>query len=139
MICPNCGFDQVITTNSRPTRKMTRTWRRKKCLKCGFIFTTHEIIDLSHITVTKKDGRKVRFSREKLYSGIYHIVVAGKKIDRGDAGVLADNITQEIEKEIILSRRQNLKTKEIKKLVLAYLKPRYKDHYLRYLAYFGSN
>ena len=139
MICPNCGLDEVITTNSRPTHKMTRRWRRRKCLKCGFIFTTHEIIDLSHITVIKKDGRKVRFSREKLYSGIYHIVVEEKGIDRGDAGVLANNITQEIEKEIILSRRQNLKTKEIKKLVLGYLKPRYKNHYLRYLAYFGSN
>jgi transcriptional repressor NrdR len=117
---------------------MTRTWRRKKCLKCGFLFTTHEIIDLSHITVAKKDGRKVRFSREKLYSGIYHIVVSGKKMDRGDAGTLADNITQEIEKEIILSKKQKLKTKEIKKIVLSYLKPRHKSHYLRYLAYFGN-
>lgn len=139
MICPRCGSDQVITINSRPTQKMTQTWRRKKCLKCNFIFTTHEKIDLSQITVIKKDGRKVKFSRAKLYSGIYQVVAGAKKVDRGKAGVTAEKITQEIEKIILLRRDEKIESQKIYRIVLEYLKPRYKGHYLRYLAYFSGN
>ena len=139
MICPKCGGDQVITTNSRPTQKMTQTWRRKKCLKCNFIFTTHEKIDLSQITVIKKDGRRVKFSRAKLYSGIYQAVAGAKKFDRGKAGVLAEKITEEIEKIIILRKDEIIESQKIYKLVLDYLKKNYRGHYLRYLAYFGKN
>jgi len=138
MICPLCGSDQLTVTNSRSTKGDTQIWRRRNCLKCGFVFTTHEMIDLSHLIVIKRSGRKVKFSRAKLYSGIYHAVVGAKKIDRGDAGELAEKIMGEIEKIIIKLKKKKIGTKEIKKIVLDYLKNRYRGHYLRYLAYFGN-
>lgn len=137
MICPKCGCDQLITTNSRPTSKNTQTWRRRQCLKCHFTFTTHETFDLSHITVIKKNKKKVKYVRAKLYSGVYTAIAGAKNMDRGNAGLLAEKITQELEMEILLQGLLEISTKQIKKMVLSYLKTRYYGAYLRYLSYFS--
>jgi len=137
MICPKCGNDQLITTNSRPTSKNTQTWRRRQCLKCRFIFTTHETFDLSHLTVIKKNGKKVKYIRAKLYSGIYEAYSSLKKMDRGDAGLLAEKATQDIERDILLSGIIQIKSLQIKKMVQNYLKSHRYGAYLHYLSYFS--
>jgi len=136
MICPNCSSEQLFVSNSRPTRKNTQIWRRRKCLKCGFIFTTNEKINLNHITVVKKSGKRVRFSRAKLYSGIYHVVVGGKKIDRGDAGLEAEEIMEKIEEIITLMKKRELSTEEIGDIALSVLKTKNQGAFLSYIAYF---
>ncbi|HAP37654.1 hypothetical protein A2574_02685 [Candidatus Shapirobacteria bacterium RIFOXYD1_FULL_38_32] len=136
MICPNCNSEQLFVTNSRPTRKNTQIWRRRKCLKCGFLFTTNEKINLNHITVIKKSGKRVRFSRAKLYSGIYHAIVGGKKMDRGDAGVEAEEIMEKVEEKITLMKKRELSTAEIGDIALSVLKIRNQGAFLSYIAYF---
>jgi transcriptional repressor NrdR len=44
--------------------------RRRACLKCNRRFTTYERIDEIPYMVVKKDGRRERFDRQKVLSGL---------------------------------------------------------------------
>ncbi len=137
MICPFCHSDQLIVTNSRPTGGGLEIWRRRKCLKCRGVITTHEKIDLSCIVVIKRSGKRVKYNRAKLYSGIYHAIANTKKLDRGTAGDLAEKVMRDIEKNIVSLKVREIKSTEILKIVARVLKASYPDSCLRYLAYFS--
>ena len=98
MECPFCQSNQTSVSNSRPTMNNSQIWRRRKCLKCKELFTTHEIIDLSHLVVVKKNGNKEKYSRVKLYSGIYNATVSSRPTERQK---LVEKITRKVEKEIL--------------------------------------
>lgn len=137
MFCPFCHSDQITVTNSRPTNKDTQIWRRRKCLKCNEVFTTREKIDISYVVVEKRDGRRVQYSRPKLYSGIYHAFVGRKRIDRGYAGDLAEHITQKIEEYFVTQKIKEIKSTDISDIVVKYLSKQYPDIALRYFDYFS--
>lgn len=132
MICPNCNSYQTFVINSRPTKSGLQTWRRRKCENCKKRFTTHEIIDLSHLIVIKRSGKKERFSRVKLYSGILWATI-GVKIKNREKVV--DKITSGIEKEILLLKRKIIPTSEIGKIVLKHLYQAQVSVFLRFLSY----
>ena len=46
MVCIYCGGKTAIK-NSRFQKRNNQTWRRRQCLKCNALFTTHEAVDLS--------------------------------------------------------------------------------------------
>ena len=97
MKCPYCHRPVTIVTNSRPTKKSTQIWRRRRCTHCQVLFTTHEIIDLSHLVVIKKSGQPEMYNHMKLYTGVYRATVSKtqnrtKKVDR---------VTREAESEIL--------------------------------------
>lgn len=137
MYCPFCHSDQIEVSNSRPTNRNTQVWRRRKCLKCGEIFTTREKIDISYVIVIKKDGRRVQYSRPKLYSGVYHALTGRKRIDRGDAGLIADDIIQKIEEYFVSQKIKEISSSDIGNLVVNFLAKQYPDIALRYFAYFS--
>lgn len=140
MNCPFCGSENVKVTNTRLTRKQTETWRRRLCLNCKESFTTYERIDLSYLIVEKNDGRKVYYNRAKLFSGIYHCAINLKGVDRGDMGVLAEQITNQVENKILIKRTKTITTKQIFNLTSEILKTTEPGVYLHYLAYFrGKN
>jgi len=132
MECPFCHKEQTIVKNSRSTRGNSQIWRRRFCLNCREIFTTHEIIDLSHLVVIKKSGKKERFSRMKLYSGIYHSSNASKIPQRE---LFVDTITREVEKEILFLKKKEIKSSEIASIVLKTLRQRHTATFLRFLTY----
>ncbi len=68
MRCPYCGHDDSKVIDSRDVNEAVR--RRRECLECGSRFTTYERPQRTALLVTKKDGRREEFSREKLTSGI---------------------------------------------------------------------
>jgi transcriptional repressor NrdR len=138
MKCPFCASDQLIVTNSRPTNNELEIWRRRKCLRCGGLLTTHEKIDLSFITVIKRSGKRVKYNRAKLYSGIYQAIAATKKLDRGTAGDISEKIMQIIEKEIIGQKSREMTSENIFKITANILKNYYPDSCLRYIAYFSK-
>lgn len=136
MNCPFCQSSQIIVVNSRSTKKNTQIWRRRKCQTCGLLFTTYENIDLSYLVVIKKSGEKERYSRAKLFSSVYHAAVFEKRVDRGDAGTLAEKIIQEVEREILVLKRKRISSLEIFKLTCSILKKENYNVYLRYFSYF---
>lgn len=111
-------------------------WRRRKCQKCGFVFTTHEKIDFSHITVIKKDGRRVKFVEGRLFSGIYRSLVGGKESNQGYSRSVGSMITESIGEMIILKGKNEVTTDELGNMTLELLKNKDLGAWLRYLAYF---
>lgn len=70
MVCIYC-LASTRVVNSRLQKQNNHIWRRRKCLKCGSLFTTNERPDLgSTFTVEKAPGRVEPFSRDKLFVSI---------------------------------------------------------------------
>ena len=63
MLCPYCNASELKVTDKRDSGSESR--RRRECLKCGKRFTTYERVELD-LNIIKKDGRREKFSRDKL-------------------------------------------------------------------------
>ena len=70
MRCPFCGSEDTQVKDSRPTEDNTAIRRRRHCVACGSRFTTFERVQLRDLSVTKKQGARVPFDREKLARSI---------------------------------------------------------------------
>ena len=70
MKCPYCGFGQDRVVDSRESKEADSIRRRRECESCNRRFTTYERIDEIPYMVVKKDGRRERFDRQKVLSGL---------------------------------------------------------------------
>ncbi|MBI4343616.1 MAG: transcriptional repressor NrdR [Candidatus Omnitrophica bacterium] len=70
MKCPFCGHAEDKVVDSRASSGDASIRRRRECLGCGKRFTTYEQIEEQTLMVIKKDGRRERFDRQKLLSGL---------------------------------------------------------------------
>ena len=70
MKCPYCGFSQDRVVDSRESKEADAIRRRRECEKCNRRFTTYERIDEIPYMMIKKDGRRERFDRQKILSGL---------------------------------------------------------------------
>jgi len=70
MKCPFCGHQEDKVVDSRETKEGDSIRRRRECLRCDRRFTTYERIDEIPYMVVKKDGRRERFDRQKILSGL---------------------------------------------------------------------
>ncbi len=138
MQCIYCGGNYNRVLNSRDTKRGTQIWRRRKCLNCKEIFTTYEMIDLSHLTVTKKSGRTERFVPMKIYAGLFQACLYSKHADKGEMALHAKELTDKILIEVAKLTRKNMLTTEIRNLILDVLYKKSPETFLRYLAYVKS-
>lgn len=69
MRCPYCTHSETDVVDSRDTDDF-RIRRRRECAKCKRRFTTYEEVDKEDIFIIKKDGRREKFDRRKLMSGL---------------------------------------------------------------------
>ncbi len=91
MVCLYCGHKTSVV-NSRSQKKTNQTWRRRKCLSCGAIFTSVELADLrSSILYLDKSGHSKPFERDKLLISIYESLK-----HRNDAQAAATALTSTI-------------------------------------------
>ena len=74
MKCPYCGHLEDKVVDSRETKEGDSIRRRRECLRCDRRFTTYERIDEVPYMVVKKDGRRERFDRQKILSGLLRAV-----------------------------------------------------------------
>src|SRR5213594_1549664 len=70
MKCPFCGHLQDKVVDSRESKEGDAIRRRRQCLACQRRFTSYERIEEIPYMVVKKDGRRERFDRQKLLSGL---------------------------------------------------------------------
>jgi transcriptional repressor NrdR len=70
MKCPFCGFAQDRVVDSRESKEADSIRRRRECEQCLRRFTTYERIDEIPHMVVKKDGRREKFDRHKVLSGL---------------------------------------------------------------------
>ncbi|HRJ19352.1 MAG: transcriptional regulator NrdR [Bryobacteraceae bacterium] len=127
MICPFCGFAEDRVIDSRESKEGDVIRRRRECLQCLRRFTTYERIDEIPYLVVKKDGRREKFDRQKVLSGLLKAcekrpVSMARLAEIVDSveGVLADKAEREIS------------TAEIGELLMANLKGLDKIAYVRF-------
>ena len=70
MLCPFCGHLQDKVIDSREGKEGESIRRRRECLQCARRFTTYERIDEIPYMAIKKDGRREKFERQKVLSGL---------------------------------------------------------------------
>jgi len=103
MNCPFCGYKEDRVIDSRESREGDAIRRRRECLQCLRRFTTYEKIDEIPYLVIKKDGRREKFDRQKVLSGLLKacekrtisMATLAKLVDDVD-GLLADKPEREI-------------------------------------------
>src|ERR1700761_3431360 len=70
MTCPFCGHREDKVIDSRESKEGESVRRRGDCLAWKRRFTTYERCDEVPFMVIKKDGRREKFDRQKVLSGL---------------------------------------------------------------------
>lgn len=127
MLCPYCNHNETKVTDKRDQDSVTR--RRRECLKCAKRFTTFERVELD-LYVIKKDGRRQRFSRDKLYEGI------SKNLEkRPFSSEQVESIVNEVEANIYrIAKDKDITSSKIGDIVMNKLKKIDKVAYIRFAA-----
>src|ERR1700739_4486515 len=114
MKCPYCGFTQDRVVDSRESKEADSIRRRRECERCNKRFTTYERIDEIPYMVVKKDGRREKFDRQKVLTGLLRACekrpVPISKLEQ---------IVNETESFVIESAERERKTSELGELIMS--------------------
>ncbi len=127
MLCPYCTASETKVTDKRDSGSVAR--RRRECLKCGKRWTTYERVELD-LNVIKKDGRREKFSRGKLFEGI------DKNLQkRPFTSEQIDKIVDDVEANIYrVAKDKDIKSSKVGDIVMNKLKRIDKVAYIRFAA-----
>lgn len=127
MQCPYCNAGETRVTDKRDSQEITR--RRRECLKCKKRFTTYERVELD-LNVIKKDGKRERFSRDKLFSGV------SKNLEKRPISTAEiEDIVSDMEARIYrVAKDKDIKSSKIGEIVMSKLKKVDKVAYIRFAA-----
>ncbi|MFS8158741.1 MAG: transcriptional regulator NrdR [Candidatus Roizmanbacteria bacterium] len=111
MKCIFCFQANTDVVETRTSEDSLAIRRRRHCPDCGKRFTTYERTESLPFIVIKRDGRRERFSREKLVQGILKAV---EKTQVPYAQV--EKIADEVESEL-----RNMNETEVESMILGNL------------------
>ena len=127
MKCPYCNYEETQVIDSRDTENLEATRRRRECAKCNKRFTTYERLEEADIVVVKKEGKRERFERQKVISGILKACekrpISLEKIEK-----LVDDVESDLRKRDSVE----VDSKVIGNLVMKKLKALDKVAYIRF-------
>lgn len=95
MLCPFCGHKEDKVIDSRESKEADVIRRRRECLKCSRRFTTYERIDEVPYMVVKKDGRREKFDRQKVLSGLLR-ATEKRPVSMGKLAQLVDEVESKL-------------------------------------------
>jgi transcriptional repressor NrdR len=127
MVCPFCGHKEDKVIDSRESREGEIIRRRRECLSCSKRFTTYEKIDEIPYMVVKKDGRRERFDRQKLLSGLMK-ACEKRPVGMGKRAVFIDDV----ERRLAETSERELSTTEIGEMIMERLAGLDKIAYVRF-------
>jgi transcriptional repressor NrdR len=125
MKCPYCDYLDSKVIDSRNVGEGVR--RRRQCLHCGSRFTTYERIHTDSFLVIKKDGRREKFSRDKLTAGLRKACAK-----RPIANETIERIADEVEQELHRSGKIEVFSSVIGGLVMEHLSQLDRVAYIRF-------
>jgi transcriptional repressor NrdR len=117
--------DKVV--DSRESKEGESIRRRRECLKCERRFTSYERIDEIPYMVVKKDGRREKFERQKVLSGLLR-ACEKRPVSMGRL----EQIVNEVERYVIDSPERERSSAEIGKFMMEKLKAQDKVAYIRF-------
>ena len=127
MKCPYCNYEETQVIDSRDTENLEATRRRRECTKCNKRFTTYERLEEADIVVVKKEGKRERFERQKVISGILKACekrpISLEKIEK---------LVDEVESDLRKRDSVEVDSKIIGNLVMKKLKSLDKVAYIRF-------
>ena len=94
MHCPHCSHKDSRVTDSRETESAIR--RRRECLACQRRFTTYERVQTAPLMVSKRDGRREPFNREKMIAGL-RLACAKRPVSPREIEHMVDEIEAEFQ------------------------------------------
>ena len=133
MKCPYCGFAQDRVVDSRESKEADSIRRRRECEKCERRFTTYERIDEIPYMVVKKDGRRERFDRQKVLSGLLR---ACEK--RPVSSSQLEKVVDATEQYLMDAQERERSTREIGELIMTHLKGLDTVAYIRFASVYRS-
>jgi len=113
--------------DSRESKEADSIRRRRECEKCNRRFTTYERIDEIPYMVVKKDGRRERFDRQKVLSGLLR---ACEK--RPVSSAQLEAVVDAAESFLIDAPERERTTSEIGELIMEHLKKLDTVAYIRF-------
>jgi len=125
--CPFCGHVEDKVVDSREAKVGDTIRRRRQCQKCHRRFTTYERIDEIPYMVIKKDGRREKFDRQKVLTGLLK-ACEKRPVPMGKLEALVN----EIEGYVAESPDRERAANELGELVMKGLKKLDKVAYVRF-------
>ena len=130
MQCLFCKQSETEVIETRTSENRSAVRRRRVCTSCKKRFTTYERAEDMPIFVIKRDGRRERFDREKIRSGIIRSVEK-TTVSAEDAERIVDMVATDIAQE-----GQEIESQQIGRLVAQSLKSVDKVAYIRFASVF---
>ena len=127
MKCPFCNHIEDKVVDSRESREGDAIRRRRQCLGCERRFTTYERIDEVPYMVIKKDGRREKFDRQKVLSGLLK-ACEKRPVSMGRLAELVD----QVEGRVTDSADREISTIEIGEMLMEVLRDLDKIAYVRF-------
>jgi len=126
MNCPYCGHPDDKVVDSRTIRDGTSIRRRRECLGCERRFTTYEYVEIT-LYVSKEDGRREPFNRDKLRRGV-ELALTKRPVPTE----AIDKLVAEVEDECQRLGEQEIPAKRIGRMVMARLRRLDQVAYIRF-------
>lgn len=133
MKCPYCSSNETRVLDKRAADDLDSNKRRRECSKCGKRFTTYERTEVTDFVITKKDGRREPFKREKLKRGI---LKACEK--RPISYKIIERTLDEVEDELRSMNQIEIDSKIVGNIVMKKLKDIDAVAYIRFASYYKS-
>lgn len=133
MRCPFCGNIDTQVKDSRPSEDHAAIRRRRYCPACSARFTTFERVQLRELAVTKKNGSRAPFNRDKLASSI---AIACRKRPVDEERI--ERIVNSIQRRLESSGETEIKSSDIGALVMDALAGVDKVAYVRFASVYRN-
>ncbi|MDD3607647.1 MAG: transcriptional regulator NrdR [Candidatus Moranbacteria bacterium] len=127
MYCPVCNNKETSVVDSRPSNDGMIIRRRRECDKCHYRFSTIEETELLDLVVTKNDGRREAYMRDKLEKSL-RIPLTKRSYTEDSFSKLIHSIERDIQKK----KKREITSKEIGELTMKHLKNFDKVAYIRF-------
>jgi transcriptional repressor NrdR len=125
--CPFCNHMEDKVVDSRETTGGDTIRRRRECLGCQRRFTTYERIDEVPYMVIKKDGRREKFDRQKVLSGLL------KACEKRPVSMpKLENLVNQVESKVTDSPDREISTIDIGEFLIDNLRELDKIAYVRF-------
>lgn len=113
--------------DSRESKEGEAIRRRRECLECQKRFTTYERLDEIPYMVVKKDGRREKFERQKVLTGLLH-ASEKRPISMGQL----EAIVNEAEGLVVDAPEREIATRTVGQLLMERLRQLDKVAYVRF-------
>ncbi len=133
MYCPICNFEDTKVLDSRLADKGASVRRRRECDKCGFRFTTNEVMEILALNVIKRDGAKQLYNREKITSGLRKALEKRSYTEEAFRGLV-----NAIERDIQKRGKDEIKSSEIGEVIMNRLLKFDKVAYVRFASVYRA-